>query len=47
MLRWIKRIAIALVLVIVALVLVWIFYALVVVREHRRLTEGSPADAAP
>jgi AAA family ATP:ADP antiporter len=31
----------------VALVLVWIFYALVVVREHRRLTEGSPADAAP
>ena len=29
----------------VALVLLWIFYSLVVVREHRALTNGVPADA--
>jgi hypothetical protein len=30
----------------VALVLLWIFYSLVVVREHRALTQDVPADAA-
>ncbi len=31
----------------VALVLIWVFFALVVVREHRRLTEALPPDAQP